>query len=89
MSSKDKENKSVQDKLKQLFRLHKGNLGSIVRRGDLVLTAEHERELSAESPLSIRIRAIKTLSDTVLANKLEEVRKKRLLLHSVSVNRFL
>lgn len=75
MSSKDKENKSVQDKLKQLFRLNKGNLGNLVRRSDYVLTAEIERELSAEAPVSSRIKAIKSLCDTVLANKLEEVIK--------------
>lgn len=73
MNSKDKENKSVQDKLKQLFRLNKGNLGNLVRRNDLVLTTEIERELNAEAPLTTRIRAIRSLSDAVLAQKLEEV----------------
>lgn len=78
MSSKDKENKSVQDKLKQLFRLHKGNLGNIVRRGDFVLSPEIEKELNAESPLSTRIKAIRSLSDIVLSNKLEEVTRNNL-----------
>lgn len=73
MNSKDKENKSVHDKLRQLFRLNKGNLGNLVRRGDYVLTTEIEKELCTEAPVSTRTRAIKSLCDTVLANKLEEV----------------
>lgn len=72
MNSKDKENKSVQDKLKQLFRLNKGNLGNLVRRGDFVLSAEIEKELNAEAPIATRIKAIRSLCDVVLTNKLEE-----------------
>lgn len=67
MSSKDK---SVQDKLKQLFRFKGSN---ITKERDFVLTEEILRELSRESPTNVRIKTLKMLSDTVLQKKLQEV----------------
>lgn len=73
MSSKDKENKSVQDKLKQFFRLNKGGAGAARGRGDFSISGEVERDVGVDSPMSTRTRVLRTLSDTVLTNKLEEV----------------
>lgn len=77
MSSKDKENKSMQEKLKQFFRLNKGNVGGTRGRGDFTLTEEIERELNRDAPVPTRLKAIKYLSDAVLTTKLEEVSLQR------------
>lgn len=73
MSSKDKEKKSMQDTLKNFFKISKGNV-NVRSRGEFVLTEEIRKELSRESPLHVRTRTMKSLNDIVLKNQLEDVR---------------
>lgn len=75
MSSKDRENKSVQDKLKQFFKnLNKNHGGNIRRSNDFSLTEDVQRELSKETPMPSRLKTLKSLGEVVLATKLEEVK---------------
>ncbi|KOC65846.1 Tuberin [Habropoda laboriosa] len=70
MSSKDKDNKTLHDKLKQFFRINKGNYKS---REDFTLTHDLEKEISPESPVHHRTKAIKDLCDAVLNQQWEDV----------------
>ncbi|XP_066593113.1 tuberin [Prorops nasuta] len=69
MISKDKDNKTLQDKLRQFFRLNKGNYKS---REEITLTYEIERDICSESPIHHRVKAIKDLCEVVLNQQLEE-----------------
>ncbi|XP_012271509.1 tuberin isoform X2 [Orussus abietinus] len=69
MSSKDKDNKTLHDKLKQFFRINKGNYKS---REDFTLTHDIEKEISSESPVYHRTKAIKDLCDAVLNHQWED-----------------
>uniref|UniRef100_A0AAU7B8N1 Tuberin n=1 Tax=Pyrrhocoris apterus TaxID=37000 RepID=A0AAU7B8N1_PYRAP len=71
MSTKEKEVKTL-DKLKQFFRFNKSAIGNIKREEDFSLSVDLEKELSSESPITIRIKVIAELLQTVLNNKLEE-----------------
>ncbi|XP_076652775.1 TSC complex subunit tuberin isoform X1 [Halictus rubicundus] len=75
MSSKDKDNKTLHDKLKQFFRINKGNYKS---REDYTLTTDLEKEISPESPVHHRTRAIKDLCDAVLNQQWEDTAAERL-----------
>ncbi|XP_048507911.1 tuberin isoform X2 [Athalia rosae] len=77
MTTKDKDNKNFQDKLKQFFRLNKGNFKS---RADVTLTIDIEKEIGPETPLQHRAKAIKDLCDTVLNHQWEETAAERLWL---------
>ncbi|XP_050444478.1 tuberin [Adelges cooleyi] len=71
MSSKD--NKTF-EKLKQFFRINKGasNAGALRVKEDYTLTVEQEREISSETTLSNRIRAIRELTEVARSHRLEE-----------------
>lgn len=75
MSSKDKDNKTLHDKLKQFFRINKGNYKS---REDFTLTHDLEKEISPESPVHHRTKAIKDLCDAVLNQQWEDKAAERL-----------
>lgn len=75
ISMKDKDNKMSMDKIKQFFRLSKGNYKS---REEFTLTPEIEKEISSETPVSQRLKAIKDLCDSVLHNHWEERAAERL-----------
>ncbi|EFN68657.1 Tuberin [Camponotus floridanus] len=74
MNSKDKDNKTL-DKLKQFFRINKGNYKS---REDFTLTHDIEKEISPDSPVHHRTKAIKELSDAVLNQQWEDRAAERL-----------
>ncbi|XP_071440421.1 tuberin-like [Hetaerina americana] len=67
-NAKEKE-KPFHEKLKQFFRINKGNFRG---RVDCSLTQEIEKEISPDNPNHQRIKAIKELSDLVLNNRLED-----------------
>ncbi|KMQ94107.1 tuberin-like isoform x2 protein [Lasius niger] len=69
MNSKDKDNKTLHDKLKQFFRINKGSYKS---REDFTLTHDIEKEISPDSPVHHRTKAIKELSDAVLNQQWED-----------------
>ncbi|XP_029054023.2 tuberin isoform X1 [Osmia bicornis bicornis] len=75
MSSKDKDNKTLHDKLKQFFRINKGNHKS---REDFILTHDLEKEISHESPVHYRTKAIKDLCDPILNQQWEDNAAERL-----------
>ncbi|EZA47091.1 Tuberin [Ooceraea biroi] len=75
MSSKDKDNKTLHDKLKQFFRINKGSYKS---REDFTLTHDIEKEISPDSPVHHRTKAIKELCDTVLNQQWEDRAAERL-----------
>ncbi|XP_017881114.1 tuberin isoform X2 [Ceratina calcarata] len=75
MSSKDKDNKTLHDKLKQFFRINRGNYKS---REDFTLTHDLEKEISPESPVHHRTKAIKDLCDAVLNQQWEDRAAERL-----------
>ncbi|CAL7948460.1 unnamed protein product [Xylocopa violacea] len=75
MSSKDKDNKTLHDKLKQFFRINKGNYKN---REDFTLTHELEKEISPESPVHHRTKAIKDLCEAVLHQQWEDKAAERL-----------
>lgn len=97
MNSKDKDNKTLHDKLKQFFRINKGKhlgiltsisrvtsgtlvivsigiAGSYKSREDFTLTHDIEKEISPDSPVHHRTKAIKELCDPVLNQQWEDVR---------------
>lgn len=42
-------------------------------KADFTLTSEIEKEISSDTPINQRLRAIKDLSETVATNRLEDV----------------
>ncbi|KAK2584988.1 hypothetical protein KPH14_008518 [Odynerus spinipes] len=75
MSSKDKDNKTLHDKLKQFFRINKGNYKS---REDFTLSHDIEKEISPDSPVHHRTKVIKDLCDAVLNQQWEDRAAERL-----------
>ncbi|XP_020281635.1 tuberin [Pseudomyrmex gracilis] len=75
MNSKDKDNKNFHDKLKQFFRISKGNYKN---REDFTLTHDIEKEISPDSPVHHRTKAIKDLCDAVLNQQWEDRAAERL-----------
>lgn len=105
MNSKDKDNKTLHDKLKQFFRINKGKritfrmylshtfsqvsrpfyiryiynhidrlfVGSYKSREEFTLTYDIEKEISPDSPVHHRTKAIKELRDAVLNQQWEDV----------------
>jgi len=100
MNSKDKDNKTLHDKLKQFFRINKGKCitfqtsyvvsvlcfvqyiynhidhlfaGSYKSREEFTLTYDIEKEISPDSPVHHRTKAIKELCDVVLNQQWEDV----------------
>ena len=100
MNSKDKDNKTLHDKLKQFFRINKGKritfrisriyrklhvrcdiynyidclfAGSYKSREEFTLTYDIEKEISPDSPVHHRTKAIKELRDAVLNQQWEDV----------------
>jgi len=101
MNSKDKDNKTLHDKLKQFFRINKGKCitfqisyvvsefyvlfniiynhidhlfaGSYKSREEFTLTYDIEKEISPDSPVHHRTKAIKELCDAVLNQQWEDV----------------
>ncbi|XP_050670637.1 tuberin [Leptidea sinapis] len=70
MSSRDRDTKSLQDKLKVFFK--KGASAPLAAQNELVVTADLRKELSPESPLSRRLRAVKELGDKVLHIRVQD-----------------
>ncbi|XP_011497969.1 PREDICTED: tuberin [Ceratosolen solmsi marchali] len=75
MRAQDKDNKTLPDKLRQFFRINKGNFRS---REDITLTHGIEKEISSDSPVHCRTKVIKDLSDAVLNNQWEDCAAERL-----------
>ncbi|KYM81590.1 Tuberin [Atta colombica] len=75
MNSKDKDNKTLHDKLKQFFRINKGSYKS---REEFTLTYDIEKEISPDSPVHHRTKAIKELRDAVLNQQWEDRAAERL-----------
>ncbi|OXU24396.1 hypothetical protein TSAR_012885 [Trichomalopsis sarcophagae] len=75
MRAQDKDNKTFPDKLRQFFRINKGNFKS---REDITLTNGIEREISSDSPVHCRTKVIKDLSEAVLNNQWEDCAAERL-----------
>ncbi|XP_065337125.1 tuberin [Cloeon dipterum] len=72
MSSKDKD-KTLQDKLKQFFRLNKGNAGTVVERLDFSLSPDIELAIGPHSMnVNERVKNLKDISNVVLQKNLEE-----------------
>ncbi|XP_008551643.1 tuberin [Microplitis demolitor] len=69
MNIKDKDQRTLNDKLKQWFRINKGNYKS---NEEHILTQEIEREISSENPINQRARILKDLTDDVLNNHWED-----------------
>ncbi|XP_063895577.1 tuberin isoform X4 [Helicoverpa armigera] len=67
MSSRDR---SLQDKLKVLFK--KGPSAPLPARNELVVSGEVERELSADTPLHRRLRALKELGEKAIHVRVQE-----------------
>ncbi|XP_013143027.1 PREDICTED: uncharacterized protein LOC106106915 [Papilio polytes] len=70
MSSRDRDTKSFQDKLKVFFK--KGGTGPVAARNELVVGPELERELSPETPLGRRLRAIREVGEKALQIRIQE-----------------
>ncbi|XP_072932345.1 tuberin [Epargyreus clarus] len=70
MSSRDRDTKSLQEKLKVFFK--KGPSAPLAGQNELVVTTELRRELGAEAPLHRRLRAIREVSDRVLHTRVQE-----------------
>ncbi|XP_039314149.1 tuberin isoform X1 [Solenopsis invicta] len=76
MNSKDKDNKTLHDKLKQFFRINKGSYNK--SREEFTLTYDIEKEISPDSPVHHRTKAIKELRDAVLNQQWEDKAAERL-----------
>ncbi|KAJ8913200.1 hypothetical protein NQ315_016142 [Exocentrus adspersus] len=69
MGSKDK---SIPDRLKSIFKTNKGQLASIPMRGEFVISKDLLRDLGKDSPVTLRTKILRDLSDKVAMNRLEE-----------------
>ncbi|XP_049869315.1 tuberin isoform X2 [Pectinophora gossypiella] len=67
MGSRDRDTKSLQDKLKVFFKK-----AGVPARSELSITAELERELSADVPLHRRLRAVRDLADKALQLRIQD-----------------
>lgn len=86
MSSRDRESKSVQDKLKQFFKnLNKNHGGNVRRCNDFNLSEELQHELSKDSPMANRLKTLKTLGEVVATTRLEEVKLNVIIIESKQV----
>ncbi|XP_068632224.1 tuberin isoform X2 [Battus philenor] len=70
MSSRDKDTKYFQDKLKVFFK--KGGTAPVAARNELVVGPELEKELGADTPLNRRLRAIKEVGEKALQIRIQE-----------------
>lgn len=70
MGSRDKDIKSLQDKLKVFFK--KGASAALPARNELLVSPDLERELGADSPPQRRLRALKELGDKVPSLRIQE-----------------
>ncbi|XP_013168999.1 PREDICTED: tuberin [Papilio xuthus] len=70
MSSRDRDTKSFQDKLKVFFK--KGGTAPVAARNELLVGPELERELSPETPLARRLRAIREVGEKALQIRIQE-----------------
>ncbi|XP_034830671.1 tuberin isoform X1 [Maniola hyperantus] len=70
MGSRDREIKSLQEKLKVFFK--KGATAPVAATSELVVSPELRRELGPESPLHRRLRAIKEVGEKVLQIRVQE-----------------
>ncbi|XP_075973057.1 tuberin-like isoform X2 [Anticarsia gemmatalis] len=70
MSSRDRDTKSLQDKLKVFFK--KGASAPLPPRNELVVSGELERELSADTPLHRRLRALKDVGEKATHVRVQE-----------------
>ncbi|XP_017770423.1 PREDICTED: tuberin [Nicrophorus vespilloides] len=69
MASKEK----LYGQLKNLFRMNKGNYSGTIRSGDdYVLSEEIQRDLSKDSPLQVRTKAIKELNQQLTSYRFSE-----------------
>ncbi|KAL4702381.1 hypothetical protein ACJJTC_005105 [Scirpophaga incertulas] len=76
MSARDKDTKYIQDMLKVFYK--KSSSAALPARTELVMTAEMERELSAEVSLPRRLRALRDLTEKALLIRITEVGQKKL-----------
>ncbi|XP_045478155.1 tuberin isoform X2 [Harmonia axyridis] len=67
MSSRDKDNKSFQDKFKQFFRRNQGTRS----RGSFELSDDILRDIGKETPISQRIKRLKDLTERVSCSNLD------------------
>ncbi|CAH2106854.1 unnamed protein product [Euphydryas editha] len=70
MGSRDRDTKSLQDKLKVFFK--KGASAPLAAQNELVVTAELRRELGPQTPQGRRLRAIKEVGDKILHIRVQE-----------------
>ncbi|XP_063533671.1 uncharacterized protein LOC134743970 [Cydia strobilella] len=76
MSSRDRDTKSLQDKLKVFFK--KGASAPLPAVNELVVTAELERELRADAAPARRLRALRDLGDRVRVTRIQQGGAERL-----------
>ncbi|XP_046959991.1 tuberin isoform X8 [Vanessa cardui] len=70
MGSRDRDTKSLHDKLKVFFK--KGASAPVAAQNELVVTAELRRELGPETPLNRRLRAVKEVGDKILHIRVQD-----------------
>ncbi|XP_050345802.1 tuberin isoform X6 [Nymphalis io] len=70
MGSRDRDTKSLHDKLKVFFK--KGASAPVAAQNELVVTAELRRELGPETPLNRRLRAIKEVGEKILHIRVQD-----------------
>ncbi|XP_039291005.1 LOW QUALITY PROTEIN: tuberin [Nilaparvata lugens] len=71
MGTKEPKDSKTMDKLKQFFRLNKGG-ANYKYREDFILTPELIKDLSPESSMNHRMKALKELMDNVVLYRLED-----------------
>ncbi|XP_063361788.1 tuberin [Cydia amplana] len=76
MSSRDRDTKSLQDKLKVFFK--KGASAPLPAVNELVVTAELERELRSDAAPARRLRALRDLGDRVRITRIQQGGAERL-----------
>ncbi|XP_063618716.1 tuberin [Cydia splendana] len=76
MSSRDRDTKSLQDKLKVFFK--KGASAPLPAVNELVVTAELERELRSDGAPARRLRALRDLGDRVRVTRIQQGGAERL-----------
>lgn len=70
MSKDSKGDKSFPERLKRWFKIERGNAPGV---RDIRLTEELKLELSSDSPVLVRLKAIRELTEVLATRRLEEV----------------